>query len=208
MNDKNQHYRPPTDRLGLVANLLKSVAAIIAAAGSILATLYALDFFSRDRYDVEPPSQSVPIAAPVGPTETEAAQVEPSPTVTLAQIYDIQFCDKPCEEIGAIRISSAPEKTEWIHVQWSYRNMPEGMEYTRTWSMDGKEWIRYDCIWHGPEEGTFHITLREPMGLHSGTWVMKISTEASVLAEATIPVQGDYDYWAPAGYQNCPDLVE
>jgi hypothetical protein len=208
MNDKNQQFRPTTDRLGHISNLLKSVAAIIAAAGSILATLYALDFFSRDKNNIEPQAQSVPVAAPIEPTNAEADLIELSPTPPLAQIYDVQFCDQPCEEIGAIRISSAREKTERIHIQWSYKNMPEGMRYSRTWSMDGKEWIRYDCIWQGSEEGTFNITLQEPMGLHSGTWVMTISTEATVLAEASIPVLGNYDYWAPAGFQNCPDFVE
>lgn len=208
MDDKNREYRPPTDRLGVAANLLKSLAAIVAAAGSILATLYALDFFSKNRNDVDPQVETNPVASPQRPAETEPTYIEPSPTILTPEIYDIQFCDQPCSEIGASRVSAAPENTKLIHVQWSYRNMPQGIAYTRTWSMDGEEWIRYDCIWEGPEMGTFHITLREPGGLHSGTWVMTISTDGRTLAEASIPVLGNGDYWDPAGYQLCPDFSE
>jgi hypothetical protein len=208
MNDKQQVPQPHSDRLGVVANLLKSIAAITAAAGSILATLYALGFFSGDNDDAALRVQPPPAIATLEPSETVIPETVQATVSPLPEIYNVHFCDRPCEEIGAVRISSAPEKTKMIYVQWSYRNMREGMKYTRVWSMDGREWIRYECTWQGPEEGMFNIALKEPMGLHSGTWVMTTTTEDRVLTEASIPILGDYDYWDPAGYQVCPDFLD
>jgi hypothetical protein len=80
------------------------------------------------------------------------------------------------------------------------------MQYTRTWSNNGQEWIRFDCTWQGTETGSKNFKLFDTGGLRSGLWVMKIISEGEVIAQAEVLVEGSYDYWAPAGYQSCPDF--
>jgi hypothetical protein len=65
--------------------------------------------------------------------------------------------------------------------------------------MQGNEWVRYDCTWPGPINGTDTITLTEPDGLHSGSWEVTITVNEVVILREQIEVLGNWTYWSPAG---------
>jgi len=58
----------------------------------------------------------------------------------------------------------------------------------------------------GPRKWSENFRLFDTGGLRSGLWVMNIIIEGEVIAQAEVLVEGSYDYWAPAGYQSCPDF--
>jgi len=116
-----------------------------------------------------------------------------------AEITEIYTCSETCSKDGSNSINVFPEKTKRIFLQWSFYNIPLGAHYDRIWTKDGKEWARYSCNWDGPSSGTDLITLTEPAGLASGKWTMTISVEGIVIAEKTIEIKGNWEYWDPAG---------
>lgn len=113
------------------------------------------------------------------------------------RIYDFSACLQPCN--GANTMSTFPQGSTKIYAQWNYENIPAGVEYIRAWAMNGQEWVRYSCIWPGPQTGIDTVTLTEPKGLYSGTWEMTIIVNGQVLLEEQIQVEGDWTYWDPAG---------
>ena len=134
--------------------------------------------------------------------QTILAGLTPTQTpVPPLRIYDFHACLEPCLESGANAVRVFPEKHRTIYVQWRYENIPIGAHYIRTWSMDGREWVRYECSWPGPEDGLEEqVTLTEPDGLHSGEWVATISVDGDILLSERIWIEGDWDFWEPAGY--------
>ncbi|NIM95683.1 MAG: protein kinase [Anaerolineales bacterium] len=137
---------------------------------------------------------------------TPSPTITASPTVTTTptpspRIYDFHACLDVCLESGANATRVFPEKQRKIFVQWRYENIPVGAHYVRKWTMDGREWVRYECPWPGPESGLEEkVTLTEPDGLHSGEWEISISIDGVVLLQEQIWIEGDWDYWYPAGY--------
>ncbi len=115
-------------------------------------------------------------------------------------VYDFSACAQPCNGSNATTIFA--QGTKKIYTQWSYRNIPVGATYVRTWAMNGKEWIRYSCIWPGPTDGKELINLTEPNGLHSGVWEMTITINETVLLREKIQIQGELNYWDPVGTVN------
>lgn len=121
-------------------------------------------------------------------------------TASFATIFNFLACMQPCLEDGSNTTRNFPEKTIKVYAQWAYKNIPIGAHYVRSWTMNGQEWVRYDCSWPGPENGTDRVTLSEPKGLHSGIWEVTISVDRVVLLQEQITVQGNWTYWDPAGY--------
>jgi LysM repeat protein len=157
------------------------------------------------------------IAANPGIAETGGISVGqtlavPSPSAGIPtgtrgpRIYDIHFCDRPCNENGANEMVSFPEHTISIYASWSYAGLAPGVAYSRTWSMGGEEWVHYDCIWEGPPDGTFAVRLWDSAGLRSGRWDLTISIQGRVVAAASTTVEGSYEYWEAAGLRPCPDF--
>ncbi len=121
------------------------------------------------------------------------------------QFTNFRFCDHPCAEAGAQTLSVFPEKTSEIFVSWDYTGMTPGQSYTRVWSFGDQEWIRYNCMWRGPESGTFSVRLWDANGLRSGVWTLTILIDQTVTVQAKVSIEGAFDYFAPAGEQPCPD---
>lgn len=138
---------------------------------------------------------------PINSTPT----ISVSPTIeqyTLPEIGDFLACLTPCN--GSNSTSSFPEKTTKIYAQWSYKNIPYGASYVRSWSMDNIEWVRYECSWSGKTTGVDTVTLTEPMGLKSGVWKVNISINGETLLDEKIEVKGNWQYWDPAGvFRQC-----
>jgi hypothetical protein len=143
------------------------------------------------------------LAAPPTPTETL-----PPATITLSPVpipifSDFIFCRVPCS--GFNDVNSLPEKTSVIYAQWRYRNVPAGAAYERTWSLGIDLWVKYSCLWDGPSEGIERISMVEDRGFHSGTWTMTIKIEGTVVMQEAVFIQGNWDYWDPAGeFDFCP----
>jgi|GEM_PF-3092009 len=143
-------------------------------------------------------------ATPTG-VETEASTAQtgeqqsvPSPSrAPSPRVFDFAACPSRCD--GTNASTSFPGGTEVIHSRWNYANVPAGSHYVRSWTMDGLEWVRYDCTWQGAPAGMDEIELREPMGFHSGTWVITISVDGKVLLSQSLVVEGNNTYWDPAG---------
>lgn len=111
-------------------------------------------------------------------------------------------CSSPCNDSGANIVSTFPERTTRLYVQWTYSNFPIGADYIRKWTMNGREWVRYECYWPGPESGIEDIKLWDVDGLHSGEWQVTIIIDGVVVMQESIFIQGDWDYWSPAGTFN------
>jgi RNA polymerase subunit RPABC4/transcription elongation factor Spt4 len=117
----------------------------------------------------------------------------------VAKIYDFTACRETCLENGSNSTGTFPGGAQKIYARWAYENIPTGSHYVRKWTMDGREWVRYDCSWSGPETGIDDITLSEPDGLHSGTWEISITVDEVVLLREQIVVTGNWTFWEPAG---------
>ena len=159
-----------------------------------------------------PPAQTTPELA--SSHNTQVPIEEPtqnnliSPIVVTEQnivfplAFDFSACQEPCN--GNNSTKSFPGAIKNIYVQWNYENIPFGAEYVRSWAMDEKEWIRYECSWNGSESGQDSVILSEPKGLHSGTWELTISVAGKTLLKEQIYISGNWDYWDPAGtLHNC-----
>jgi hypothetical protein len=152
------------------------------------------------------PTQPAAVVVAMDEPTLPAATPIPAATPTLApEFYGIRFCDRPCGPPGATGITTVAEGATSIDFAWSYRGMTPGMLYSRTWSVEGDEWLHYDCEWQGPSEGMMEATLREPNGLRSGPWTLTLRISGQSAVDATVFVEGNHDYWDPAGYRPCPD---
>jgi hypothetical protein len=150
---------------------------------------------------------ATPTETPIPPTDTSVPPTdtpislantpisEPLNTLSSAntpQIYNFFALDK----YGNVS-DTFEEGTKEIYLQWNYKNFPIGAFYVRTWTMNDEKWVRYYCIWPGPETGKQEITLREPGGLHSGTWELSIYVNDHLLLREQIFIEGSWDYWDP-----------
>ncbi len=108
-------------------------------------------------------------------------------------------CLSRCEDDGSNTVGSFSGGTKKLHLRWAYGNIPIGAHYVRYWTMNGREWVRYDCTWPGPASGVDKITLTEPDGLHSGTWEVTIMVDDRVILREQVIVEGNWSYWSPAG---------
>jgi serine/threonine-protein kinase len=152
------------------------------------------------------PTQPAAVVVAMDEPTLPAATPIPAATPTLApEFYGIRFCDRPCGPPGATGITTVAEGATSIDFAWSYRGMTPGMLYSRTWSVEGDEWLHYDCEWQGPSEGMMEATLREPNGLRSGPWTLTLRISGQSAVDATVFVEGNHNYWDPAGYRPCPD---
>ena len=134
-----------------------------------------------------------------GPTVTHTPVPIPTDTPVLPRIYNFMACPGTCN--GANSSRSFAEAIKVIDVQWDYEHIPYGAKYERIWSMEGREWARYSCIWTGAGSGTeTQVTLTEPDGLHSGTWQVLILVDDAVLMSEEVTVLGNWTFWEPGGY--------
>lgn len=139
------------------------------------------------------------------PTPSQTASITPTISETFPQISNVRFCDRPCSETDAIMLDAFPEKTIEIFMAFNYSGMQQGMMYTRVWTFSNSEWVRYECIWQGPESGTFEVRLWDIDGLRSGVWMVTMTTEGQVVMRETVSINGTYDFWDPAGVRSCVD---
>ena len=133
-------------------------------------------------------------STPMPETRTSSPSTSPAPPKTS----DFQACLNPCN--GANAEETFPEKTERIHLQWQYENIPTGAHYVRYWTLEGEGvWVMYDCTWPGPPSGQEDLELFDFDGLPSGTWTMVITVNDQMLMSEQIVIEGDWENWAPAG---------
>lgn len=137
--------------------------------------------------------------------ETEATQIESPPSTPtvppqIQKINNFSACPESCTGFNATRIF--PEATTKLYLQWDYEYIPINASYIRVWTMNGKEWVRYQCAWPGPSSGTDRLSMREPEGFHSGTWEITITIDGVILLREQIEVEGNWTYWDPAGPQS------
>ncbi len=133
------------------------------------------------------------------PTITGTFTITPTPA---PKMFGFLSCLAECRADGSNGADLFPEKSAKIFVRWNYENIPAGSAYTRVWTNRGEEWARYECAWPGPETGADAITLTEPYGLRSGVWTMTITVGGKLIMKETLEIQGDWDYWDPAGTFN------
>lgn len=152
-------------------------------------TVAPTEIIANEETDIEadePATSIAPTPVPEEPTDN------PYPN-----IFNFKACPQPCSSSNPTY--SFQGGIQKIYAEWEFENFPRGANYVRSWSMDGEEWIRYECAWPGPENGIDRVELREPGGLHSGTWEILISVDDSVVLQEEIIIEGNWDYWAPAG---------
>lgn len=121
----------------------------------------------------------------------------PNPRVT-----DFTTCLNECLADGSNHQTSFPVKTEIIHFRFEFEEFPISAPYTRVWTRDGVEWVRYKCYWPGPESGLEEITLTDPLGLPSGTWNVVININGVEVVNEELKIEGSWNQWSPPGYFN------
>jgi hypothetical protein len=194
------------------ASIPKFWVGIIAAA--IICVVAALSVIVISTMLSNPPE--VPTLVPAQrPTNTPQPPTQPAtatdssdvvqivPTFTpsnVPRIYDFQTCPAACN--GHNSTNNFAAGITKIYAQFNYENFKSGIPYTRTWSMNGREWIRYTCAWDGPESGAEILKFTEPKGLASGTWDIRITVDNEVIFEEQIVIVGNGKYWDPAGTIN------
>ncbi len=197
--------------MGKSLAILASIAAIIGACIAAIALIPAFGSWLSPReqiqYVVSSDNGSPNIVeappTPYIPDNPNTVLQEPAviPTNPPApRIYNFNACKEPCN--GGNSANSFPSAITKIYLEWDYENIPYGASYIRKWTMDGREWIKYDCTWTGNENGRESVKLTEPKGLHSGTWELTIIVDGNVLLNEQINVSGNGDYWDPAGTLN------
>ncbi len=147
--------------------------------------------------------------APSGWTPPPAANPEDAAATRVATgpvLSNFRTCDRPCTEPGAQDVALYPEKSTQVFVTWDYSGLKPETPYTRLWSFGGQEWVRYHCIWRGPESGTFSIRLWDNEGLRSGTWTLTIQFDSAHVYSVGVPIDGAFTLFTPAGQPACPDF--
>jgi hypothetical protein len=146
-------------------------------------------------------------ADPPNPTYTSYPSYTPYPTdsplppastpVPSPRIYNFQACVQPCT--GSNSTNSFPERIKIIYLQWQYENIPSIASYVRYTSFGGLDWARYECTWPNPSAGRENLRFTEPAGIRSGDWTFTVEIDSQVLLQEHFTVQGNWDYWDPAG---------
>lgn len=155
---------------------------------------------------MKPASQTTVQSLPSGGGSIVAPASSSTPSksgsILLPRVYNVYICASPCQANGsnATRVFSRGVTT--IYARWDYENIPIGAHYIRSWTMNSKEWVKYDCTWSGPVSGTDTVNLTEPGGLYSGNWEVKIVVNDQAILREQIQVLGDWTYWSPAGTFN------
>lgn len=138
---------------------------------------------------------------------TLTAQPRPTATRTATPMAapqpragNFRACLEACAANGANARWSLPEAVTKVYVAYDFSDIPAGAHYQRIWRVVGRgEWVRYDCTWPGPADGTVAVTLTEPNGLYSGEWEMAIVVDGAVLLQERFLVEGSWRAWYPAG---------
>lgn len=166
--------------------------------GLELISTHVKDLYCQtDTADLQPtPTQTLTSETPTEKPE-ETVLIEPTPQ---PRITKFATCLQPCNGTNSTKVF--PEGIRKIYASWNYKNIPVGAHYVRYWAMEGREWVRYDCYWPGPDSGHSEVELSEPDGLHSGTWTVSIIVNDEVLLSENIKVEGNWDYWYPVGVIN------
>lgn len=147
----------------------------------------------------------------VAPTDTpsDGTTVATTPTedMTLTPSIDgepstknFYTCVGPCASDGSNHQTAFAERTEIVYFTFEYENFPVGASYTRWWTHNGVEWVRYQCAWPGPVSGVEQITLTDPYGLTSGTWEVIITIDGVIVLQESLVVQGTWSFWDPPGF--------
>lgn len=187
----------------LNATTITAIATLVTAIGGLIAV-----FLSPQMVSIffPTPTSALSIIKTATPeptsTATNAPTKEPSPTPTevVPKMYGFQACPAQCN--GQNQSNNFVEGTTRIYIQFNYENIPPKADYTRIWTMDGKEWIRYVCAWDGPVSGTESIRLSEPEKLHSGVWEMTVIVNDEILLKEQLVVVGNITLWTPVGTVN------
>jgi hypothetical protein len=169
---------------------------VVTVLGGILLKVTS-DAIDSGRAATATPTSAVATRMAAG--DEGSAQSTVTPPVA-PRVFDFVACAEPCT--GSNATEAFPEGTTTIHARWNFSGIAEGASYLRTWTMDGMEWVRYDCAWPGPPGGRHEVTLHEPLGLHSGVWRLSISVDGAILLDESVVVEGDVEAWSPAGVFN------
>ncbi len=162
-------------------------------------------FASPTPQNTQRPSQTPALTDTPASTHTPVPSFTPSPTMVIPRITGFTFCDRPCDQPGAVSLTQFPARVEQVFMSFDYEGMSQGLRYSRVWTMEGEQWVRYDCVWGGPERGTYYLKLWDVDGLRSGTWVVTITIEGSGTFQSSVDIAGSYDFWDPAGHLPCRD---
>jgi serine/threonine protein kinase len=150
----------------------------------------------------EPPAPTPVTPSPTAPSNAGNVPAGQTNSPAPARIHSFLSCAQPCTENGSNATRTFPAGAIRLYAQWKYENIPSGAHYVREWAMNGQTWIKYDCTWPGPASGIDEVTLKEPGGLHSGTWEVTIAVDGNVLLRERVMVEGNSTYWSPAGTFN------
>lgn len=139
------------------------------------------------------PDEPAEQASEKPPAEVEEKPLEP-------RVLYFYACLDECENNGSNHRRTFGEAITKVFFEYRYEDFPAGAAYTRTWTKDGEMWAEYECDWSGPEDGIDEITLTEPYGLASGYWEVTITVNNQEVLKDGLWVEGQHDYWDPAGY--------
>jgi formylglycine-generating enzyme required for sulfatase activity/tRNA A-37 threonylcarbamoyl transferase component Bud32 len=161
---------------------------------------------TANRYRNPPDGQYLDVGFRCALSHAEQSAAVTPTRATAPRLTNFRFCDRPCSQAEARTLTVFPERVAEIYFSWEYSGMSPGLEYVRTWSSNGEEWVRYNCRWRGPESGVFEGRLWDQDGLRSGEWTVKVTVPGGFAFSQSVRIEGSYTFWKPAGNLTCPDF--
>ena len=192
-----------TGSIGKNSNIFGSKFALVENQEEAMAPVVTSPSTNTAALQTPEPSRTSTTTKTLTTTPTNTSPPPPTSTPTpITRFNNFYSCLNSCDPNGSNSIHNFPERITRIYLHWEYENIPINAHYTRQWTMNGNEWIRYECTWPGPPDGVDEITLTEPDGLHSGIWTITIMIDYEIALQESIWIEGDWDYWSPVGVMN------
>jgi hypothetical protein len=83
-----------------------------------------------------------------------------------------------------------PTGTTRLVAIFDYKNMPSGIEWTRTWSVDGETALTKTEKWQEDRDGRYPLELTNPKGLQAGAWRLELLIAGKLAAVEDFQVTG------------------
>jgi hypothetical protein len=93
---------------------------------------------------------------------------------------------------GAVRTPSIlfPAGTKTIYAAFDYDSMTDGMEWTRSWLVDGQVGLTKDEGWNSGRSGTYTLELTSQRGLDAGAYRLNLHVDGELAALSNFWVTG------------------
>ena len=141
---------------------------------SVPATIQALSTANAHLVEINAQTQYTPTAA--GPSMTPFSPSTQSPTPAPARFSNLHFALFPSAAASqSVYVAGTPR----VYAVWDYVNMAPGMTVTRSWTLNGQDWISKEVTWDAKYGANGTVTdvsvFDDEFGLQPGEYNLSIS---------------------------------